>query len=503
MPPFLSIIIPAFNEETRIIPSLESVVEYLKAQGYAWEVVVVENGSTDSTLTLVEEWASEFPNVRVESISEGGKGWAVRHGMLNASGDLRFMCDADMAMPVEGIGAFLAHMENGQDIVIGSRQIAGARRFNESAGRHAMGRVFNRFVRLAAVHGIDDTQCGFKCFRGDVADELFSLQKTKGFAFDIEVLYLARKRALRILEIPIDWHHQQESKVRVGTDTFKMLKDTITVRWHDSLGRYDAPRRAARDSAALREHALAGGNQSSADPAAKKLAVVVPTYNEAANLPQLAERLFRLGIPNTRLIVVDDNSPDGTADVAEKLTETWDGRVEVIRRPGKMGLGTAYIDGFKRALDEGADYVVQMDADLSHGPEYIVEFLATLTRADVVVGSRYAAGGGTDEAWSWRRRLLSSLSNHGIRAVGGIRVRDATSGFKGYRGDALKSLEMSRFKCRGFGFQAEVAKECQRRGFKVVEQPILFVDRTHGQSKMSLSIVVEAFWRLLLMRWKR
>ena len=168
-----------------------------------------------------------------------------------------------------------------------------------------------------------------------------------------------------------------------------------------------------------------------------------------------------------------------------------------------MGLGTAYVEGFKRALDEGADYVVQMDADLSHGPEYIVEFLSILMSADVVVGSRYTAGGGTDETWGWRRRLLSGLSNHGIRTVGGIRVRDATSGFKAYRADALRSLEMDRFKCRGFGFQAEVAKECQRRGFRVVEHPILFVDRTLGESKMSLNIMVEALWRLLLMRWRR
>ena len=503
MPPLLSVVIPAFNEETRIIPSLESVVSYLKTQAYAWEVVVVDNGSTDATRALVEEWASEVRCVRLESISEGGKGWAVRHGMLSARGELRFMCDADLAMPAEGIGAFMAHMEDGQDIVIGSRQVAGARRFNEPVARHVMGRVFNRFVRVAAVHGIDDTQCGFKCFRGDVADELFSLQKTKGFAFDVEVLYLARKRALRILEIPIDWRHQRDSKVRAGVDTFKMMRDTIFVRWHDVLGRYDALPATVKDSVAASERGPTGESDGSTVIGAKKLAVVVPTYNEAANLPRLAERLFGLGIPNTSLIVVDDSSPDGTADVAERLSETWGGRIEVIRRPGKQGLGTAYVDGFRRALDEGADYVVQMDADLSHAPEYILEFLRTLRSAEVVVGSRYTPGGGADEGWSRKRILLSALSNHGIRVVGGLRVRDATSGFKAYRGDALRSLDMGRFKCRGFGFQAEVARECQRQGFKVVEHPILFVDRAYGESKMSISIMVEALWRLLLLRWRR
>ena len=450
-PPCLSIVIPVFNEESRIIPSLESVVGYLRAQSYGWEVLVVDNGSTDSTLTLVEGWAQDQPGVRVESIADGGKGWAVKHGMLAATGEYRFMCDADLAMPIDGLGAFLRRMEDGYDIVIGSRQIAGARRFNEPALRHAMGRAFNRFVRLAAVRDIDDTQCGFKCFRGEVAEQLFGMQRTKRFAFDVEVLYLARKRGFRILEMPIDWHDQRDSKVRAGRDSIRMLKDTLSVRWHDALGRYDVPRPAAGPAggsvgppAPVRSHVAAAVGT-------KKLAVVVPTYNEAANLPQLAERLFRLGIPNTTLIVVDDNSPDGTADVAEALAEELSGRVEVIRRQAKQGLGTAYVDGFKRALAGGADYVVQMDADLSHAPEYIPEFLSALEQADVVVGSRYAPGGGTDETWSIKRRLLSALSNYGIRAVGGVDVKDATSGFKAYRADALSSLELAGSSARGSG----------------------------------------------------
>ena len=503
MPPSLSVVIPAFNEETRIIPSLESVVAYLRAQSYSWELLVVDNGSTDSTRALVEGWALGQPGVRMETIADGGKGWAVRHGMLAATGEYRFMCDADLAMPIDGVGAFLQRMEDGYDIVIGSRQIAGARRFNEPAVRHAMGRAFNRFVRLAAVRDIDDTQCGFKCFRGDVAEQLFGMQRTKGFAFDVEVLYLARKRGFRILELPIDWHHQRDSKVRPGADSFRMFRDTLSVRWHDALGRYDAPRRAEGHAGRSVGLQARDGSDAATAVGAKKLAVVVPTYNEAANLPQLAERLFGLGIPNTTLIVVDDSSPDGTADVAETLAEELSGRVEVIRRGAKQGLGTAYVDGFRRALAGGADYVVQMDADLSHAPEYIPEFLRALEQADVVVGSRYAPGGGTDKTWSVKRRLLSVLSNYGIRAVGGIDVKDATSGFKAYRADALSSLELGRLQCKGFGFQVEVAKACQRQGHKVVEQPILFVDRVRGESKMSLSIVAEASWRLLLLRWRR
>ena len=233
------------------------------------------------------------------------------------------------------------------------------------------------------------------------------------------------------------------------------------------------------------------------------VAVVVPTYNEAENLPELAERIFALGLPNPKLLIVDDGSPDGTGEVAAKLTQLYDGRVEVMQRGSKLGLGTAYVHGFSKALAEGADYVFQMDADLSHAPEYLPEFLKELDHADVVVGSRYVTGGGVDQTWSWLRRLVSSGGNFGIRTIAGLRVRDATSGFKAFKAPALQSLDLDRFECKGFAFQAEVAHACQRRGFRVVEHPIVFTDRSKGRSKMSMGIVTEAVWRLLPLRWKR
>ena len=190
------------------------------------------------------------------------------------------------------------------------------------------------------------------------------------------------------------------------------------------------------------------------------------------------------------------------ADVARELAEELGGRVELISRPGKQGLGTAYIEGFSRALAEGADYVLQMDADLSHNPDYIPEFLKTLERADVVVGSRYTQGGGVDESWGLKRRLLSYTANLVIRAVAGLKVKDASSGFKAYRANVLRSLDMTQLRCNGFGFQAEVAYALQRMGYKVVEYPIIFVDRTEGRSKMSVSILLEALRRLLLLRWR-
>ena len=230
------------------------------------------------------------------------------------------------------------------------------------------------------------------------------------------------------------------------------------------------------------------------------MAVVVPTYNEADNLPELASRLFGLDLEDIRLYIVDDSSPDGTAEVARKLSDEYENRIEVISRSGKQGLGTAYTTGFARALSEEVDYVVQMDADLSHVPEEIPRMLGKLSRFDVAVGSRYTTGGGLDQEWSAKRRMLSGFGNHLIRAVTGVRVMDVTSGFKVYRAGALRSLDLSRIRCIGFGFQAEVAHYCQTSGLDVVEHPITFMERTRGVSKMSVRIIAEAMWKLTLLR---
>ena len=233
-----------------------------------------------------------------------------------------------------------------------------------------------------------------------------------------------------------------------------------------------------------------------------KVAVVVPTYNEAENLPALAERLFALDVPGVVLVVVDDGSPDGTGKVAKQLAGQYDGRVELVQRHSKEGLGPAYIAGFSHALDAGAEVIVQMDADLSHQPEYIPAFIEALGEADVVIGSRYASGGGVDEHWGIMRRLISSGGNWGIRTVTGVKIKDATGGFKAFRQSVLRSIDFSQIRCAGFGFQAEVNHACERMGCVITEQPIIFIDRTKGKSKMSLGIMIEAMWKLLPLRWK-
>ena len=235
----------------------------------------------------------------------------------------------------------------------------------------------------------------------------------------------------------------------------------------------------------------------------KKVVVVVPTYNEARNLPQLAARLFSLELPSIHMLVVDDASPDGTGQVAEGLTEVYSGRVRVLHRQGKLGLGTAYVEGFRHALNWGADVVVEMDADLSHDPQYLHPILDKIADHDVVVASRYIPGGGVDPGWGLGRRLLSQGGNLYARLVTGLRVKDSTSGFKALRRRVVESMDMDSFRCKGFAFQIEMAYACQKKGFNVAEVPISFIDRGTGTSKLSLAIVLEALWNVFWMRWRR
>lgn len=226
----------------------------------------------------------------------------------------------------------------------------------------------------------------------------------------------------------------------------------------------------------------------------RNVAVVVPTYNEVANLPLLVERLFALPLPGLRVIVVDDASPDGTGDVADKLARMHEGRVTVLHRTGPKGLGRAYVAGMTRALDDGAELVVQSDADLSHPPEYIPQLVGTLlsTRADLVIGSRYVSGGSLADDWPLYRRMLSGWANFYVEKLLALRVKDMTAGFKVWDAGALRRLDLGRVTSDGYSFQVEMHFLAQRMGLKMVEIPIHFNERQHGESKMSLGVKVES-----------
>ena len=229
--PFLSVVIPAYNEEARIKATLEQVHAYLSLQSYPWEIVVADDGSVDGTARLVAAFARENPRVQLLTLEHRGKGWAVQQGMLAATGVYRFLCDADLSMPVEQIGRFLGPEIEGVDIRVGSRELAQSRRFGEPARRRLMGRVFNLLIRLLALPGIGDTQCGFKLFRAETTVALFERQTLWGFAFDVEILYLARREELVVKQVAIDWHFREGSKVRPLRDAATMVLDVIKVRW--------------------------------------------------------------------------------------------------------------------------------------------------------------------------------------------------------------------------------------------------------------------------------
>jgi dolichol-phosphate mannosyltransferase len=220
--------------------------------------------------------------------------------------------------------------------------------------------------------------------------------------------------------------------------------------------------------------------------------VVIPTYNEAENLPRLVSALFALPAAGLGLLVVDDNSPDGTGAIAEDLAKQSPGRIDVLHRPGKMGLGTAYIQGFQRALQQGARAVLQMDADFSHPVEKIPEMIAALEQADLVLGSRYVPGGGLDERWPLWRKGLSSWGNFYARTILGMSVRDVTGGFRLWRRATLERMPLDRVRSNGYVFQVEMAYVAVKLGFSFVEVPIYFADRRWGKSKMNFRIQVEA-----------
>jgi glycosyltransferase involved in cell wall biosynthesis len=229
--------------------------------------------------------------------------------------------------------------------------------------------------------------------------------------------------------------------------------------------------------------------------------VVVPTYNEADNIEDLVNQLLALPV-DLGVIVVDDASPDGTGALADGLVSANDGRVRAIHRPGKLGLGTAYIAGFRRAFQEDAAHILTMDADFSHHPRYIPAMLGRSAQADLIVGSRYVPGGGTQN-WPWHRRVLSRMANGVARAALGLKAHDVTAGFRCYRRQALETVPLDSILSHGYSFLVEMLFMVQRRGWSVDEVPIIFEDRQRGKSKISQVEIFKAVLTVLRLFWRR
>lgn len=226
------------------------------------------------------------------------------------------------------------------------------------------------------------------------------------------------------------------------------------------------------------------------------VSVIIPTYNEKCNVARLANRILK--IPGADVIIVDDNSPDGTGDIADDFAKKHKGRVHVIHRKGKLGIGSAHIEGFGYALKLGSDIIITMDADFSHDPKYIPRLSAATKHYDVVVGSRYVSGGGV--SWKWHRRLISRGANAFSRIMLGLKVSDMTSGYRCYTKAALESLDFRKIKSDGFSFLEEMLYRCKQKGFRIGEIPIFFMDRREGKSKLNKIEMAKFFLTILRLR---
>ena len=248
--PLVSVVIPAYNEARRLPQTLARVNEYFQSQSYLTEILVVDDGSSDPTAQIVELFAQEHARVRLIQNDHRGKGYTVRTGMLAARGHIVLFSDADLSTPIEEIEKLLPWFERGYDIVIGSREGLGAQRIKEPFYRHIMGRVFNFIVQMLTVRGIQDTQCGFKAFRDEVARDVFSRTQLYGdntkpidggmvTAFDVEVLFIGYKSGYRIKEVPVEWRYGTETKVNPLKDSYRNFRDVLMVRWNDARGLYN------------------------------------------------------------------------------------------------------------------------------------------------------------------------------------------------------------------------------------------------------------------------
>ena len=237
--PLLSLIIPAYNEAERLPVTLPAVIAFLDAQPYGVELILVDNNSRDDTRRIAAEFAATRPYIRMLSEPTQGKGAAVRAGMLAATGDYLFMADADFSMPVEEIAKFLPPNLSAYDVAIGSREAPGAVRYNEPAYRHLMGRVFTFYVKVLAIPGFEDTQCGFKCFRREVAQDILPYQTIDGWAFDVELLFIALRRGYHVVEVPVNWYFGENSRVSPVRDSINMIREVLRIRLNGRAGRYD------------------------------------------------------------------------------------------------------------------------------------------------------------------------------------------------------------------------------------------------------------------------
>jgi glycosyltransferase involved in cell wall biosynthesis len=236
--PAISLIIPAYNEEKRLPATLEKIMAFLQSEGADAEILIVDDGSIDNTAQVAREFSIRYPSISLISIPHLGKGSAVKTGMLQAKGDLLLLVDADLSVPIDQVWKLLSSSNQENYIAIGSREAPGAERLREPFYRHALGVVYNFLIRHLLHLRIRDTQCGFKCFHNRIAKKLFSLQSLNGWAFDVEILYVAARMGCRIIEVPVTWQYDHDTRIKVARDSCAMLRDLFSIKWNALKGRY-------------------------------------------------------------------------------------------------------------------------------------------------------------------------------------------------------------------------------------------------------------------------
>lgn len=239
--PLASVIVPAYNEERRMSASLRRIVTFVRERTEPIEVIVVDDGSQDATVSIVEQFSLDYPFIRLVRSPHGGKGAAIKTGIAEGQGRYLILSDTDLSVPIEELPKFLPPGLPDYDVAIASREVPGSRRINEPAHRHVMGRVFNLLVQIIALPGIRDTQCGFKAFRREAARAIFPLQTIRGWGFDVEVLFIARRLGYKVVEVPVEWYYGEESKIRPVRDTLRMTRELLQVRLNAWRGLYHLP----------------------------------------------------------------------------------------------------------------------------------------------------------------------------------------------------------------------------------------------------------------------
>ena len=491
------LVLPAYNEEGALGALLDKAAECAAGWTAPLRVIVVDDGSADATVQIAEKHKLAADG-RLEVVRHGvnrGLAAAMRTGIAaflarsGAPADVMVTMDADNTHDPSYIPGLLEKISGGADVAICSRFVAGGEERGVNAFRKLLSRGAKSFMdALAPIPGVKDISCGYRAYSGAIlrrAARTYGAHLIMAPGGSVQAELLIRLIALgaRVAEIPFTLRYdlkQGPSKLGMAT----------TIKGYFLLG--------GIKKMSEREAALVKAAPATAPDGAKETLVLICTYNERENIVPLVGQVFEM-LPGASVLVVDDNSPDGTGAAVDEAAAA-NPNLHAMHREGKLGLGTAITAGIRWAADHGFKYVINMDADFSHDPVSLPDFLVRVRDADYVIGSRYVPGGGTLN-WGWHRRLLSKGGNTFARFMLGLKVKDLTTGYRLVRLDRVADLQLENMDAKGYGFLTVMTYRAVKAGLRVVETPIRFLDRRYGESKMSANIIREAF--LLVMRLRR